>query len=360
MRGVGLAIGVNRAPGVPPLACAENDAIAIWRAQVGGVGLSSPDDVRCLLGSDATRPAILRWLRLAAMQSLDYLTFFFSGHGSPDGIMLADGILPYKDLATALARVDAPRALFITDTCHAGAFDRFRRHAGLSGIDGSAPQLLLLRAVRGTRLMFSVGEGRLAGEDRTLGHGFFTYSLVRSLLRSDGDLELGGVSCVSDARAFAGAALIARAKFGQVPLSSGLTGDLPLAVSEAHMVIGSASILLADDPRGLSVRTVVSNRMFVPTVVRASLVDARDRVVFSAAKGYLPNTERAGVRTLFPFPAEAVLGDPWCRAHLQRYGGIVLRWDVTIEDGHGHRLEEVSHLTGLTQGRDMGELLLVA
>jgi len=116
-----ISCGVNGPSGAEPLQFAEKDAADVAALFQSALGPRELAGVALLQGADATGANILSALAEAVLEASDYLVFYFSGHGTDDGVAAADELLPYDDLAEMIRYVDALHVFFILDVCSAGS-----------------------------------------------------------------------------------------------------------------------------------------------------------------------------------------------------------------------------------------------
>lgn len=193
-------------PTIPALRFACADALAFSRS-LAKSSLSADITVHTLLDRDATRGNVLRLVGVdiaRQVKSDDIVMFFFAGHGSPEvypGLdtlsrflvcadtereSLLSGALDIQaDLTRLATRLPARLVLFIIDACFSG-------YGGGRGICGPiiaerrrlhrpAARLADLALGSGVVYIAACGDDEVAREDDTLGHGVFTYHLLRQL-----------------------------------------------------------------------------------------------------------------------------------------------------------------------------------
>jgi WD40 repeat protein len=189
-----LSIGVSNYPGKYRLDYAARDAVAFEDVmRKHGKDLYTGVQTKVLADQNASRARILdglKWLKEARDQ--DICIVFFAGHGERDPAsgtfyLLPQDVDPKRLPATAcsgeefkqlLADLPARRVLVILDTCHAGAF------AGGGVKKRSLPDDVmrdLASGDYGVVVMASSTAGEVSLESDKLGHGYFTYALVKGL-----------------------------------------------------------------------------------------------------------------------------------------------------------------------------------
>lgn len=194
IRKVALVAGVNSYPTMPLSVCVDD-------AKEMCAVLSMPEygyDVETLLNESVTRRQLSESLvTLFRTKAEDYL-FYFAGHGlSTDiGVYLATcdadsveaGIdLDYlKRLITRLAPKDS-RVLIILDCCHAGAATARSLSPVVSNTRSEAMAHAVAGLPQGRAVLAACKDDESALENRALGHGIFTYHLLRGLMGEAAD-----------------------------------------------------------------------------------------------------------------------------------------------------------------------------
>src|SRR5690606_22828803 len=105
----------------------------------------------------------------------DCAVVYFSGHGSPEGIALADGLLTYDTLAALLLGIGSARPIVIVDACHAAAgFRPFLVRVGGFGEDIASDWASAVQeSVQGLRFFAAVASGHSTYEDPAIRAGRF-------------------------------------------------------------------------------------------------------------------------------------------------------------------------------------------
>ncbi len=200
-----VVVGVSdyMSPGITSLKYADKDAEAfanfLRRPEGGGY---DSDHIRVLLNKDATLPnvrdALINFLNQAI--DMDLVVIYFAGHGMPDPAkptnmyllthdsepnMLGTTAFPMWDIQTVLARyISAKRVVVFTDACHSGGISVNFATRGL----GSTEQNLvnqyiadLSRTKEGIVVFTASAAGEVSQEFPELGHGVFTYYLLKGM-----------------------------------------------------------------------------------------------------------------------------------------------------------------------------------
>ena len=190
-----------------------------------GVGHFKPENVRVLTNKDATRKAIkvgLNWLARSARPE-DLVVIYIATHGSPSKEDTAgvNYVLPFdaewgashdKDLlfATALpmveisdtvtSRIQAARTAIFLDTCYSQAAIGNTGAAAGTGVAANTGAKAVSAATlehlqqSGGRIIFAASRSdQESQESKTLGHGYFTYYLVKALREKGGAMPLSQV-----------------------------------------------------------------------------------------------------------------------------------------------------------------------
>jgi uncharacterized caspase-like protein len=253
----GLVIGVGnyQDPAIADLNYTEADAQAFYDFLTGTQGGGfQKDHVRFLLNEEATTAAVkaaFRWL-IGQAGTEDLVVIYFAGHGGtgedvtvpPDE---ADGVDEYlitydaqktdlfstavrdDEMADWLASFRCDNVVVILDSCFAAGATRSLEQTGTRAGPGNrvfndlvGPGRLFLAASQ---------EDEFSYEDPALGHGVFTYYLLRGLGAMEGvttpeaDADQDGRVTVEELRIYLERE-VTRAKPQQHPL---VTGDLALA-----------------------------------------------------------------------------------------------------------------------------------
>lgn len=192
-RKLAIVIGIENYKDLPPATFAENDARAI-RRQIEALGVPR-QNIAMLMGQDATKSRIEGyvgdWLKSNAVTG-STIYVYFSGHGAADPgkgtplivpwdadpEMLTATAIPVSNLISALGRVPGATSVAILDSCFSGA-------GGRSVIAKNSRPLVQISASvevpRNVTLITSAAENQIAGGIESVGHGLFTYFLLRGM-----------------------------------------------------------------------------------------------------------------------------------------------------------------------------------
>jgi serine/threonine protein kinase len=213
-KGVGLVIGVGTYPHpeVRPLLYAPRDAEAVAETLADPEVCGFPcERVALLLDAEAERDAIIdrlsRWLPEQA-RGADLVFIYFAGHGvvqsvgkQEEGFLLPHDVDPdnlaargvrMSELAHWIGGLEAGAVVVCLDCCHAGKFLHRGSAESASRRDLSfRPAVLEQISRKGCFLLASCDEGEYSAELAELGHGLFTYHLLRGL-EGEGDRDGDG------------------------------------------------------------------------------------------------------------------------------------------------------------------------
>lgn len=338
-----IAFGTNVAPGARPLQFAEKDAadvVNVFTSPLGPVSVGS----HCLgVGAGATSAALRTALSTARVRRPNQLVFYFSGHGSPTGIALSDGLFSFRELIRCLRAVAAPSSLVILDVCHAGALRLHEQRGDLGGFEPltEAWATALARATPGNRLMLSSAASQRSHEGQ-VPNGHFTHCLLRALKEQSGDIDANSVRFISDRQAFRRAAqLLSKFRGSQRAEAHRLSGDFPMIVSEQDVQVGHArfeSGWARRDGLGVSASVMIEGRARMDTYVRATLVDRRGNAVWIDRGCLRAESDRASYTVEFSLPTSELLADPrllatWSDAQVNGHC-----WEVACEDQVGDEI----------------------
>jgi hypothetical protein len=353
MRYAALFIGVNVTPGATPLNYAELDAARMARLLCSNLAYGRTSNTATLLGPSATRASVKAAVAKMQREAPDCALVYFSGHGSPEGIALADGLLTYDELAELLLGIGSVRPIVIVDACHAGAgFHPFLvRIGGVGGLqdDMESEWISVVQdSVRGLRFFAAVASGHGTYEEHAIGGGRFSWSLRRGLRRAPGRF-FGKYAWVTELDAFNYAAeeMARRWPHDELPLflaprASG--NPMPLVLAQAARVVGMSKVALVR-PRataGIAVLLRARGRQFIPTFVRVRVYDATGLLVGEALRTWHPTEELARHRENFSvgWPTLQASNDVLAATVFDRPFG--LNWEVTLLDDFGRVLDSTT------------------
>jgi WD40 repeat protein len=243
-----VVIGINQYEHVPPLRYAVADARAFRDYLVRDMAVPA-DRVRLVLDAEATLERVTgdlgTWLpRVAGVH--DTVIVYFAGHGaveddptSPDGDGLSKYLLPVKarpqhlfetglsmdKLAEVFRRTRARHLVFLVDSCHSGAVGGARgrtvaRPPGARSGPVSAFYLTSLAQGESRVVITAARANELSYEAEGLGHGIFTYHLLRGL-RGAADLDGDGEIVLNEIYQFLGQEVPRATEGLQTPVFSG-------------------------------------------------------------------------------------------------------------------------------------------
>ena len=203
-----IGVGAYDDPGVPRLGFTVPDAEAVYRTLIEQGGFKK-ENVLLLTDRTDRKPTLrtIKWalgtfLARAAMKN-DTVVIFFAGHGAPEADVLGrerDGVakylvpmdgdpddlyasgLPMDEFATIFGRIEAERVIIFLDTCYSGAAGgrtfASRRTRSVNLDDGFLQRLV---HSRGRVIVTAARTNEVSVEVSQLGHGLFTYYLIRGL-----------------------------------------------------------------------------------------------------------------------------------------------------------------------------------
>jgi hypothetical protein len=188
-------------------AAADAEALARELRRQQGVAFNEVH-AKALTDSGATIPAIreaLSWLQKECGPA-DVAVVLFSGHGyrseqgdlyympyEADPKSARDTFLRWDEVDNGLRRVRAASGLFLSDCCHAGAFGG----RAASQDDLAYPLLTSARV-----MVFASSHGRESSLEKSeLGHGAFTYAVLRGLA-GEADIIKDGRVTISELQAY--------------------------------------------------------------------------------------------------------------------------------------------------------------
>ena len=216
----GVFIGINKYsdPRISSLRYAKTDAEQFYWA-VTKSGLTSDQiNIQLLTDAEATRPAVLRAIGEVLPRTVrdqDLVILYFSGHGSPETSAVPDGVSRYlithdvdyanvfstaldmeRDLSRLIERIPSALIIVILDTCFSGrgggrTFEGPLLRQSRTGWRIST-RLSELNLGEGRVIMAACDDDEVAYEELSLGHGVFTYYLLRALTAQDTlDISVG-------------------------------------------------------------------------------------------------------------------------------------------------------------------------
>ena len=208
-----VVVGVDTYPNVPQLKYAVSDAQAFHDYLVESE-LVKPENIFRIINDQAklhTLRSVLGTQLKKQAGSTDMVIIYFAGHGaterdvnSPDGDGLEKYLLPYdadpadlyasalpmREISYILNRIRSNRLVFIADSCYSGASGG--RTVRIGGIRSNLSDHYIERIAggKGRVILTASAANEVSVEDDGLGHGIFTYYLLKGLKGSadyDGD-----------------------------------------------------------------------------------------------------------------------------------------------------------------------------
>lgn len=336
-----IAAGVNVSPAQTHLNYAEKDAEDFHCLMTSAVG--PKPQARLLTGLRANRASITTAFLAAVLARPRFFVFFFSGHGNQDYTALGDGLFHHSDLIDLIRLVDAPHTLIILDVCRAASFWDHLKEAsvGYGGVPETTWFDALAQATPSTRMMFSTGRARDAGERRDLQNGLFTRGLINTLLGAWPTVPQFGPQFVSDAVSFNGARRFVMALDPrQTPMAIGLTGDFPMVLSEHAAVIGEASVeRTVVHPHHVDVVVRVADRDRIVTRCLATLFNVNGKLLDERFCDLLPSGRNEEYTLTYSATRQLILSDLASRVALLR-GDAPLTLRVRLLDGAEDTLDQ--------------------
>lgn len=167
-----LSAGVSKYANGQNLRYTGKDATA-FRDVMQNQGAS----VTTITSENATAKNILNKLSAIASKAKanDKIIFFFSGHGTPGGIVAHDRLLPYASINKVLAKSKSRCKICLIDVCHAGSVI----DSGANSYDNPGANIIYMMSCRANEF---------SKENWTVGHGLFTQSLLKGI-RGKADID---------------------------------------------------------------------------------------------------------------------------------------------------------------------------
>jgi len=191
MRFHGLFVGIDRyaSPLISDLTCAARDATALYALFCDTLGAG---DSILLSDGSATREGLINALRtLSTVKDDDTVVISFSGHGSDchhivtydtDPMTLDATALHLDELTSLFSNIPAKNVVLFLDCCFSGGAGARVFHAPYAARDLASADAILHRLSGKGRVIFTASTAiEEAIEDRTRGHGLFTFCLLEGL-----------------------------------------------------------------------------------------------------------------------------------------------------------------------------------
>jgi hypothetical protein len=330
---VGLCVGTN---GHHPrkLKWAQKDALDVAHV-LSGVRGTLPG-VHCM--GEPTVGEVEAALASLAGRFPEVFILWISGHGTRDGVVFSDGVMPFTTLAARVAAVGADHSLVGLDTCYSGTYLLKKGALGDVVIGALDPGYLqaLAEATPSARVICSVGANRLAGEDMGVQNGHMTAAFLEAACIIRGDTD----GLITDSPLFDMIKMISVKRWRQQPYAFGLTSDFPV-LHDQRDAIGTAAIYSADIV-GFKyiVSAIVADRRGLPTRMRARLLSHSGVVLHELEWRFVPYEDHDVKSATFSVPVQAIQRDPVSLANHLSHGAVAVRWHVLIEDLRGRMLDE--------------------
>ncbi|MCB9744001.1 MAG: caspase family protein [Alphaproteobacteria bacterium] len=202
---IGLFVGNNHGIGTDePLSWAEKEARDMARV-FQEMGDFDRERLYVLEGPSANqlRETILQveaQVREAAADGDDVLlVFYYSGHGSAQGLHLSGTLYPMDQLRRWLEGSEAEVRVAFVDACESGTLARARGGQAVEAIEITVDDALTMS---GLAVIASTGPLSVAREDDSFGGGVFSRALLNGL-RGSADTDNDGVITLDEAYAYA-------------------------------------------------------------------------------------------------------------------------------------------------------------
>lgn len=241
---------------IPNLKFAGKDAQAVYDfLHSPGAGAVPADDMALLVNAKATRSNIIRELvdKLTRATKEDLVIFYFSGHGKSGEFDNTGYLLSYdaeadnepatavsmEEVRTKIDRSAAKMKISYIDACHAGLF----KSGGAKGEANDNAEIIkaytegLANAGDGNAAFLASSARQQSLEDETLGHGVFTYYLIKGL-QGEADKEQAeaagynnGIVTIGEMASYLTDRIQKQTKYKQKPSVEGSYDDeFPLSV----------------------------------------------------------------------------------------------------------------------------------
>ena len=238
-----VGVGDYQDPSIPDLKYADDDAEALYDFLRGQKGKAFSDvHVRILTNQEATREDVTRALAYFITRSApqDLVVVFLAGHGITEAGQyyfavhdtrrdnLFGTAIRMQDFTDAFSRIGAERVLLLNDTCHSSGIVLASRGFG----EIAEEFYRKLSSSKGKVTISASRFDEVSLEDPDLGHGVFTYFLLRGL-EGECDGNSDGIVSVLELYNYLSRKVPDYTKGAQHPSmilpEGGLVGDMPIA-----------------------------------------------------------------------------------------------------------------------------------
>lgn len=276
-----VGVSVYKDSNIPALKFADKDALAFADfLKTANAGAVPSENMVVLINEKATRSNVFRELVQLFSRSGkdDLIVFYFAGHGKNDVMENSGYLLTYdteneNEAGTAISmeeiksKIDHSRAkmkVAYIDACHAGMFKSY----GTRGSSNDNAEIIkaytagLSNASEGNVAFLACAARQESREDEKLGHGYFTYYLIRGM-KGDADKEQKGAAAFDDGvvtigemKTYLTRQIEQATTFKQRPTIEGIyDDDFPLSILRSNL---SLSAEIAKQPARPAVQPAVN------------------------------------------------------------------------------------------------------
>ena len=210
-----MCVGLSKYPkGVRSLRVSANDALVMQNV----FDKNGDSQVSLLTNTDATREAVLNAMRTAYATATadDRIIFYFSGHGTKQGLACYDGVLTYDKILQVMKSSAASTKVVIADACFSG---KMRGNKSWQ------------KAMANEEVMFFLSSrGEEPSRETKYSNSLFTIYLERGL-RGGADVNRDRTITARELYDFCHSGVIKDSKGKQHPVMWGkFSGDMPIIV----------------------------------------------------------------------------------------------------------------------------------